>query len=159
MLLDTQGGILLTNDGNAILREVDVSHPAAKAMKNLSQAQDENVGDGTISVVILAGEILHVSESLLEKGFYPAIINKTYIHALGHAINIMNDMSVPIAAQDKEQMMKTIKSCIGTKFTQQFGNLIAELAFDAVNSIIVELSNCQKEIDIKKYAKVEKIPG
>ena len=60
MLLDPMGGILLTNDGNSILREVDVSHPAAKSMIELSRTQDEEVGDGTTSVVIVAAELLKV---------------------------------------------------------------------------------------------------
>jgi len=71
MLLDPMGGIVMTNDGNAILREVDVSHPAAKNMIELSRAQDEEVGDGTTSVIILAGEMLGVAEPLLEKKIHP----------------------------------------------------------------------------------------
>lgn len=65
MLLDPMGGIVLTNDGNAILREIDVAHPAAKSMIELSRAQDEEVGDGTTSVIILAGEVLAAVESFL----------------------------------------------------------------------------------------------
>ena len=60
MILDPMGGIVITNDGNSILREIDVNHPAAKHMIELSRAQDEEVGDGTTSVIILAGEILQV---------------------------------------------------------------------------------------------------
>jgi T-complex protein 1 subunit gamma len=67
MLLDPMGGIVMTNDGNAILREIDVSHPAAKSMIELSRAQDEEVGDGTTSVIILAGEFLSVAENFLQK--------------------------------------------------------------------------------------------
>jgi len=69
MLLDPMGGIVMTNDGNAILREIDVGHPAAKNLLELSRAQDEEVGDGTTSVIILAGEMLSVAEPLLEKIF------------------------------------------------------------------------------------------
>jgi len=58
MLLDPMGGIVMTNDGNAILREIDVQHPCAKSMIELARAQDEEVGDGTTSVIILAGEIM-----------------------------------------------------------------------------------------------------
>ena len=67
MLLDPMGGIVLTNDGNAILREIDVQHPAAKSMIELARAQDEEVGDGTTSVIILAGEVLAAVEGFLEK--------------------------------------------------------------------------------------------
>merc|ERR1719245_2855545 len=71
MLLDPMGGIVLTNDGNAILREIDVNHPAAKSMIELSRTQDEEVGDGTTSVIILAGEMLQVAEPFLEKKMHP----------------------------------------------------------------------------------------
>merc|ERR1719329_274571 len=67
MILDASGGIVLTNDGNAILREIDVTHPAAKSMIELSRTQDEETGDGTTSVIILAGEMLHVSLPFMEK--------------------------------------------------------------------------------------------
>jgi len=67
MILDPMGGIVMTNDGNAILREIDVNHPAAKSMIELSRTQDEEVGDGTTSVIILAGEMLQVAEPFLVK--------------------------------------------------------------------------------------------
>ena len=71
MILDPMGGILLTNDGHAILREIEVAHPAAKSMIELSRTQDEEVGDGTTSVIILAGEVLAHSLPLLERGLHP----------------------------------------------------------------------------------------
>ena len=67
-------GIVLTNDGNAILREVDVGHPCAKNLLELSRAQDEEVGDGTTSVIVLAGEMLGVAEPLLDQGLHPTVI-------------------------------------------------------------------------------------
>ena len=67
MLLDPMGGIVLTNDGHAILREIEVAHPAAKSMIELSRAQDEEVGDGTTTVIILAGEILARALPQLER--------------------------------------------------------------------------------------------
>merc|ERR1719261_682599 len=82
MLLDSRGGIILTNDGNSILREIDVCHPAARLVIGLSRIQDENLGDGTTSVVILAGEILRVSEPFLEKNLHPTIICKAYNRVL-----------------------------------------------------------------------------
>merc|ERR1719473_654294 len=89
MLLDPMGGIVLTNDGNAILREIDVNHPAAKSMIELSRAQDEEVGDGTTSVIILAGEMLSVAEPLLEKNIHPTVIVSGYMKALEDSLAIM----------------------------------------------------------------------
>uniref|UniRef100_A0A453S6I8 T-complex protein 1 subunit gamma n=2 Tax=Aegilops tauschii subsp. strangulata TaxID=200361 RepID=A0A453S6I8_AEGTS len=74
MLLDASGGIVVTNDGNAILRELDIAHPAAKSMIELSRTQDEEVGDGTTSVIVLAGEMLHVAETFIEKNYHPTVI-------------------------------------------------------------------------------------
>ena len=82
MLLDPMGGIVMTNDGHCILREIDVSHPAAKSMLELCRAQDEEVGDGTTSVIILSGEVLSVAEPFLEHNIHPTIIVRAYNHAL-----------------------------------------------------------------------------
>ncbi|KAI3519073.1 hypothetical protein L1887_08079 [Cichorium endivia] len=73
-LLDATGGIVVTNDGNAILRELDIAHPAAKSMIELSRTQDEEVGDGTTSVIVLAGEMLHVAEAFIDKKYHRTVI-------------------------------------------------------------------------------------
>merc|ERR1719434_301367 len=86
MLLDPMGGIVMTNDGNSILREVDVSHPAAKSMIELSRAQEEEVGDGTTSVIVLAGEYLKLAEPLLDRQLHPTLICNGYLKALDDAV-------------------------------------------------------------------------
>eukprot|EP00362_Geleiidae_sp_MMETSP1317_P000697 CAMPEP_0201282854 /NCGR_PEP_ID=MMETSP1317-20130820/6859_1 /ASSEMBLY_ACC=CAM_ASM_000770 /TAXON_ID=187299 /ORGANISM="Undescribed Undescribed, Strain Undescribed" /LENGTH=93 /DNA_ID=CAMNT_0047597013 /DNA_START=123 /DNA_END=404 /DNA_ORIENTATION=+ len=93
MLLDPQGGIVLTNDGNAILREVEVQHPAAKNFIELSRALEEEVGDGTTSVVILAGELLTVAEPFLEQKFHPSTIVTAYFKALEEIMRITEEMA------------------------------------------------------------------
>lgn len=80
--MDPMGGIVMTNDGNAILREVDVAHPAAKSMIELARAQDEEVGDGTTSVIILAGEMMAAASPFIEKEIHPTIIVNSYYRAL-----------------------------------------------------------------------------
>merc|ERR1719359_1952687 len=100
MLLDPMGGIVMTNDGNAILREVDVSHPAAKNMIELSRAQDEEVGDGTTSVIILAGEMLSVAEPLLDKNLHPTVIVSSYLAALEDALTALNEVAIPVNSKD-----------------------------------------------------------
>lgn len=74
MLLDPMGGIVLSNDGHAILREIDVNHPAAKSMLEISRAQDEEVGDGTTSVIVLAGEMMSAAQPFIERDIHPTII-------------------------------------------------------------------------------------
>ncbi|KMZ68236.1 T-complex protein 1 subunit gamma [Zostera marina] len=159
MLLDASGGIVVTNDGNAILRELDVAHPAAKSMIELSRTQDEEVGDGTTSVIILAGEFLHVAEAFINKKYHPTIICRAYINALEDSISALDKIAITIDVNDRTTMLDLVKSCIGTKFTSQFGNLIADLALDATKIVGVDLGQGLREVDIKKYIKVEKIPG
>ncbi|KAH8078518.1 hypothetical protein JL720_9714 [Aureococcus anophagefferens] len=135
MLLDPMGGIVITNDANAILREIDVSHPAAKQMIELSRAQDEEVGDGTTSVIVLTGEMLQVAEPLLARNIHPTAA----LRAL-------------------------VESCIGTKFSSRWGDKVIEMAIGATLKVVVEKGGVDgkeshKEVDIKRYAKVEKLPG
>jgi T-complex protein 1 subunit gamma len=159
MLLDPMGGIVMTNDGNAILREVDVSHPAAKNMIELSRAQDEEVGDGTTSVIILAGEMLSVAEPLLEKQLHPTLIVNGYMKALDDAMALMKAMSIPVNVEDHAQMQQIVRGAIDTKFASRWGTLISDLAIKAVKTVCVTRPDGSKEIDVKRFAKVEKIPG
>ncbi|CAN4115357.1 unnamed protein product [Withania somnifera] len=159
MLLDASGGIVVTNDGNAILRELDLAHPAAKSMIELSRTQDEEVGDGTTSVIVLAGEMLHVAEAYIDKKFHPTVICRAYAKALEDAVAVLDKIAMTVDVEDRENMLGLVKSCIGTKFTSHFGYLIADLAIDATKMVGVELGQGLREVDIKKYIKVEKVPG
>jgi T-complex protein 1 subunit gamma len=158
MLLDPMGGIVLTNDGNAILREIDVTHPAAKSMIELSRTQDEEVGDGTTSVIILSGELLVVSEPFLEQKIHPTVIIEAYSRALEDANKAMERFSFPIKIEQKEEVMKILRSCLGTKLLDRWGDFMCELAFQAVKMVTVN-ENGRTEIDIKRYVRIEKIPG
>merc|ERR1712168_450207 len=159
MLMDPMGGIVMTNDGNAILREIIVQHPAAKSMLEISRTQDEEVGDGTTSVVILAGEVLSVASQFIEDKIHPTLIIAAYRKALDDMLDILKDqISVPIDVDNDEEMLKTLQSCLGTKFLNQWSNLACNMALKAVRTCMVE-SNGRRDIDIKRYAKVEKVPG
>ncbi|XP_075593016.1 T-complex protein 1 subunit gamma [Balearica regulorum gibbericeps] len=158
MLLDPMGGIVMTNDGNAILREIQVQHPAAKSMIEISRTQDEEVGDGTTSVIILAGEMLSVAEHFLEQQMHPTVIIGAYRKALDDMISILKKIGTPVDVNNKEMMLKIIKSAINTKAINRWSDLACSIALDAVKTVEFE-ENGRKEIDIKKYAKVEKIPG
>ncbi|XP_069508919.1 T-complex protein 1 subunit gamma [Ambystoma mexicanum] len=158
MLLDPMGGIVMTNDGNAILREIQVQHPAAKSMIEISRTQDEEVGDGTTSVIILAGEILAVSEQFLEQQMHPTVIISAYRKALDDMVTALKEISIPVDVNNREMMLKIINSAINTKVINLWADLACNIALDAVKTVEFE-ENGRKEIDIKKYAKVEKIPG
>jgi T-complex protein 1 subunit gamma len=159
MLLDPMGGIVLTNDGHAILREIEVAHPAAKSMIELSRTQDEEVGDGTTTVIILAGEMLARALPQLERNIHPVIIIQAFKHALADALKIIDDISIPVNIDDDEAMYQLIKASIGTKFVSRWSKLMCSLALKAVRTVSLDIGGGKKEVDIKRYARVEKIPG
>jgi T-complex protein 1 subunit gamma len=159
MLMDPMGGIVMTNDGNAILREIQVQHPAAKSMIEISRTQDEEVGDGTTSVIVLAGETLAVAEQFLQQQMHPTVIISAYRQALEEASKLLRDkIGVPVDVNNRDEMMKIVKSCIGTKFISKWSDLACKIALEAVSTVSFE-ENGRKEIDIKRYARIEKIPG
>ena len=107
------GGIVMTNDGNAILREITVQHPAAKSMIEIARTQDEEVGDGTTSVIVLAGEILTVAEPFLSQQIHPTVIIRQFREALEYIIELLdgskfNSLSVPIERNDKKTLQKVV---------------------------------------------------
>lgn len=158
MLLDPMGGIVLTNDGHAILREIDVAHPAAKSMIELSRTQDEEVGDGTTTVIILAGEILAQTFPYIEKNIHPVIIIQALKRALSDALEIIHQVSVPVDIDNREAMLKLIKASIGTKYVSKWSQKMCELSLKAVQTVLIQEGN-YKEIDVKRYVRIEKIPG
>lgn len=159
MLMDPMGGIVMTNDGNAILREINVQHPAAKSMIEVARTQDEEVGDGTTSVIILAGEMLSVAEQFLTQQMHPTVIISAYRQALEDMVDLLRDkVSVPVDTNNRKEMLKIVNSCVGTKFISKWSELACNIALDATATVALE-ENGRKEIDIKRYAKVEKIPG
>ncbi|XP_045111104.1 T-complex protein 1 subunit gamma-like [Portunus trituberculatus] len=161
MLMDPMGGVVMTNDGNAILREITVQHPAAKHMIEIARTQDEEVGDGTSSVVILAGEMLAVAEQYLEQNMHPLVIIQAYRQALDDALEALRDtLSTPIDLNNEAHMTEVVQSCIGTKFLGQYGNLACKMALSAVRTVAVtDSATGRREIDVKKWARIEKIPG
>jgi len=159
MLMDPMGGVVMTNDGNAILREITVQHPAAKSMIEIARTQDEEVGDGTTSVIVLAGEMLAVAEQFLQQQWHPTMIIRAYREALEDIVqHLHTDLSIQLDKNNKEEMAKVIKSCIGTKFINKWSDMAVNIALDAVSMVTMN-ENGKVDVDIKRYAKVEKIPG
>ena len=177
MLLDPMGGVLITNDGHAILREIDVAHPAAKSMIELSRTQDEEVGDGTTTVIILglslsssssdlyepsltfiAGEILAHALPHLERNIHPVVIIRAYKQALADALEIAEEISQPVNVDSDKEMMRIISATIGTKMSARWSDLMCRLALDAVRTVATDAGG-RGEVDIKRYARIEKVPG
>lgn len=160
MLMDPMGGIVMTNDGHAILREIDCKHPAAKSLIELARMQDEEVGDGTTSVICLTGEIMQSARPFLEKEIHPSVIVEAFFKALEDVSGFLNDFAIPIDLEDEVDVKKALYSCIGTKFSERWGELVVNLALQACRVVLRGLNNVKKlSVEIKRYAKIEKIPG
>ena len=166
MILDPMGGIVMTNDGNAILREIDVSHPAAKSMIELSRTQDEEVGDGTTSVIILAGELLTVAQPFIEqRNLHPRLIVGAYVRALDSALAVLQRSCLSLDPSNRPAMLSLVRSVWARSSSAASATSICNLALDAVMKVTVDTEGVtadgrkKKEIDIKRYARVEKIPG
>lgn len=157
--MDPMGGIVMTNDGNAILREITVQHPAAKSMIEIARTQDEEVGDGTTSVIVLAGEMLATAEQFLTQQMHPTVIIRAYREALEDILTLLEtELSIPLDRNDKKKMQEVVKACVGTKFIGRWSDLAVKIALEAVETVTLT-ENGRTEVDIKRYAKVEKIPG
>merc|ERR1712066_599564 len=119
----------------------------------------EEVGDGTTSVIVLAAEMLGVSHQFLEEKMHPTVVIQAYRQGLEDAAVILRDnVSTKIDLDDAVAVRKVIQSCVGTKFIAKWSDLACDIAMDAVKTVTME-NGGKREIDIKRYAKIEKIPG
>ncbi|PDM25908.1 thermosome subunit [Candidatus Bathyarchaeota archaeon B24-2] len=135
MLVDSIGDVTITNDGAAILKEIDVEHPAAKIMVEVAKAQDDQVGDGTTTAVVLAGELLKKAEELLDQNIHPTIIVSGYRKAVKKALETLENLGIPVDLKDHEMLMKVAKTSMGSKAIKEASDHFAELAIKAVETI------------------------
>src|SRR3989337_1045517 len=135
MLIDSLGDITITNDGAAILNEIDVEHPAAKMMVEISKTQDDMVGDGTTTGVILAGELLSKAEELLDQNIHPTILVSGYRKAVQKAIETINKIAVPVDFDDRKTLLKVALTSMSGKAIGAAREHFAEIAIDAVKQI------------------------
>ncbi|MCS7373399.1 MAG: thermosome subunit beta [archaeon GB-1845-036] len=150
MLVDSLGDITITNDGATILDEMDVQHPAAKMMVEISKAQDKEVGDGTTTAVILAGELLKEAESLLEKNIHPTVIINGFKKAAKKAEEILRKMSIPVNLDDEETLKKIAMTSISGKVVSVAKEHLAKIAVKAVKQIA-------EKTDDKLFADIDQI--
>ena len=135
MLVDSLGDITITNDGAAILKEIDVEHPAAKMMVEIAKTQDDMVGDGTTTAVVLASELLKKAEELLDQNIHPTILVSGYRKATQKAIEVIEKIAVPIDVEDQKTMMKVALTSMGSKSVGGAKEHFAEIAIEAVKQI------------------------
>ena len=151
MLVDSLGDIVVTNDGVTILKEMDIEHPAAKMLVEVAKTQEDEVGDGTTTAVIIAGELLKKAENLLDQDIHPTIVAMGYRQAAEKAQEILN--VIAIDADDRESLLKVAMTAMTGKGTEKAREPLAELVVAAVKQVEDE-----GEID-KDHIKIEKKDG
>ncbi|MDG7051556.1 MAG: TCP-1/cpn60 chaperonin family protein [Nitrososphaerota archaeon] len=157
MLVDSLGDVTVTNDGATILKEIDVQHPAAKMMVEISKAVDNEVGDGTTSTVVFAGALLEKAQELIDKEVHPTIIIDGYMKAARKTVEILNKIAVKVDPKDTEVLRRIAKTTLNTKMVTKDSNYLIPLVVDAVSKV-VDKANGNYKVDIDNV-KVEKKPG
>ncbi len=157
MLVDSLGDVIITNDGVTILKEIDVEHPAAKMVIEIAKAQDNEVGDGTTTAVVLAGELLKRAEELLDQEIHPAIIANGYRYAADKAIEILNEIAIPVSKDDDETLKKIAATAMTGKGAEVALEKLAEIAVKAVKMVAEEV-NGEVKVDTDNV-KIEKRQG
>src|ERR671921_939877 len=157
MLVDSLGDVTITNDGATILKEIDVQHPAAKMMVEISKATDNEVGDGTTSVVVLAGALIEKAEELVSKNVHPTIIVDGYRKCAFKAIEILNSIAMKVNAGEKEQLIKIAKTSMQTKLVSKDSLDLANIVVTAAQQVS-ETRDGSTKVDLDDI-KVEKKAG
>lgn len=157
MLVDGMGDIVITNDGAQILKQMDIEHPAAKMVVEVAKTQDDEVGDGTTSAAVLAGELLKKAEELLNMNIHPTIIAAGYRIASDKAKEILNGMTKAVTEDDEDILLKVAGTAITGKGAESAKEKLSKLAVAAVLSV-VEMDDGHKVVD-RDNIKLEKKVG
>ena len=138
MLVDSIGDIVITNDGVTILEEMEIEHPAAKMLVEVAKTQNEEVGDGTTTAAVLAGELLSKAQELLDQNIHPTVIIRGYNLALKKAIEILEEMAKSITIKDKEMLRKIARTSMSGKSGYGTLDKVADLVVEAVTMVAEE---------------------
>jgi thermosome len=136
MLIDSLGDITITNDGATILKDIEVEHPAAKMMVEVAKTQDDMVGDGTTTAVVLAGELLKRAEELLDQNIHPTILVSGYRKAAVKAVEAINKVAWPVEEDDRATLRKVAITSMSSKAIGNAKEHFADMAIDAVMQIV-----------------------
>ncbi|MCD6477253.1 MAG: TCP-1/cpn60 chaperonin family protein [Candidatus Aenigmarchaeota archaeon] len=150
MLVDSLGDIVITNDGVTILEEMQIEHPAGKMLLEVAKTQDEEVGDGTTTAAVLAGEFLKKAGELIEQNVHPTIITKGFKLANKEALKILENISEKITPDDTETLKKIAITAMTGKGTEKASEHLASIAVEAVKSVISDNKVNQDNIQLEK---------
>jgi thermosome len=157
MLVDSFGDVTITNDGATMLKEMDIQHPAAKMMVEVSKTQDDEVGDGTTSVVVLTGELLGKAVELMDKKIHPTVIIDGYRDAQEQALKVLDEISIKVESKDRATLKKVAVTSMASKLIAGYSDYLSELAVDAILQVAEEADGgYEADLDM---VKIEKKPG
>ncbi len=157
MLVDGFGDVTITNDGATILDEMEVQHPSAKMLVEVAKTQDDEVGDGTTTVVVLTGELLSKGEQLLDKDVHPMLVVDGYELAAEKALEILEVVAIKVDPMDKSMLKKVASIALATKMLSEYADEVSEFVVRAVLEVAEKDAKGYK-VDIDNI-KVEKKPG
>ena len=147
MLVSTIGDVIITNDGATIMKELDVQHPAAKMLVEVAKTQDNEVGDGTTTAVVLTGELLEKAETLLDKDIHPTVLVEGYKKAAEKAREILDSLAERIDPNDAETLRKIAMTAMGTKGVTGAKDYLAKIAVDAALQV-KEVRDGKTKVDV-----------
>ncbi|KAI4202390.1 MAG: hypothetical protein LQ350_002608 [Teloschistes chrysophthalmus] len=157
MIQTGKGATIITNDGNTMLKDMSVMHPAAKMLVDLSAAQDVEAGDGTTSVVVIAGSLLGAADRLLAKGIHPTVISESFQRAAAAAVETLHNMSHPISLSDRTTLIQAASTSLSSKIVAQHSSLLGPIAVDAVMKTIDPKT--ADNVDLKNIRIIKKLGG
>jgi chaperonin GroEL (HSP60 family) len=138
MLVDPIGDVTITNDGATILKEIEVQHPVAKMMVEVTKSVDNEVGDGTTSVAVLAGSLLEKAEDLINKNVHATVIVDGYRRASEKAVKLLREISTEIDPQDREDLARIARTTMASKMVSGQCETLADIVVDAILKIAEE---------------------
>jgi thermosome len=157
MLVESSGDVTITSDGRTILDKMDIEHPAAKMMVEVAKTQDAEVGDGTTTAVILAGELLGKAEDLIDKGVHPTVIVEGYIKAADKTLETLENIAIPVKPAEKEFLKKVAATSMASKLVAEKKEQLAAIAVEAVLSVAQKVGE-DYLVDLDDIT-IEKKPG
>lgn len=157
MIVQSNGEILITNDGATILKQFEVTHPCAKMLVELSKSQDIEAGDGTTTVVVIAGALLDGCLKLLQKGVHPTVISDAFGLCSDKAVEVLENMSTKLDLSERDTLIKSAITSLGSKVISQYSDTLAPLAVDAVLKIIDP--KIATNVDLRDVKIVKKLGG
>jgi len=147
MIQDAKGEVTITNDGATILKQMKVLHPAAKMLVELSQAQDKEAGDGTTSVVILAGALLDACQKPLARGIHPARISDSLQNFCREAQEVLTSMAIPVDLSDRDALLNSANTSLNSKVVHEHAGILAPMAVDAVCKLVDPATDTNVNLD------------